>query len=186
MFAKISNEFIDLKQDYHQFNSGIVIDKYYSEIRKGGSAFMLINEQKKFWGFIKNIFLIKPIVRFAIFTGSGLVTPHLDGGSSVSLNFYLQTNNNDSTIFYDKINNNVLPYPNTKSYDINELSEITRFKAEKFDTYLMDVQTIHGIEKNSEEDRIIICFRWGFPYTFEQIYNSLQIDKVLWTKLRGH
>lgn len=174
MYAKISNKFIDCTQNFFQFNSGIVVDKYYSEIRKGGSAFMLIKDHEKFWSYTQNIFSIKPSVRFAIFTGQGLITPHTDGGNdSVALNFYLQTNSQDSTIFYEKKDESINPYPKTNSYNVNDLVEVSSFKAEKFDTYLVNVQKIHGIQKSNSEDRVMISFRWRSPYTFNQILNSL-------------
>jgi len=183
MFAKINNDFLDKTIDYFQFDSKIAVDTYYSEARKGGSQFLLIKNPEYYWStHLKDIFAIKPIVRYAIFTGEGLVTPHVDGrNDSVALNFYLQVGN-DATIFYDKTHAEVKPYPNTNAYRVNELREVGRFYANKFDTYLMDVQKIHGIDKSGSEDRILISYRWR-GYSFEQIYNSINTDKILWNEI---
>lgn len=175
MFTKISNDFLDLSIDYSQFNSEIKLDHYYSSARKGGSTFFSLKNIDYFWSIhLKNIFTIKPNVYYAVFTGSGLVTPHTDGGNdTVALNFYL-IDHNDSTIFYEKKNKNVNPYPNTRSYDVKQLHEVGRFSAKKYDTYLMDVQTIHGILKSNNSDRIFISYRWK-GFTYDQIFNSLKL-----------
>jgi hypothetical protein len=181
MFAKISNDFLNKTVDYTEFNSNIATDSYYNETRKGGSKFLLLKNLTKFWDLhLYNIFTIKPTVRYAIFSGSGLVSPHVDGGNdSVSLNFYLQTNSDDATIFYKKNNDFVKPYPKTNAYNIDDLTEVSRFYANKYDAYLLDVQQIHGIQKVDSQDRIFIAYRWK-KHTFEEVYNSLNIEKHMW------
>lgn len=175
MYCKIDNSFLDLNFDYTYFNSMVRTSHYYSNKRKGGSTFYLIKDSTKFWSLhIKDIFSIKPNVRYAVFTGENLVTPHTDGGNdSVALNFYLNATA-DATIFYEKKYEDVKPYPNTKGYDVTQLNEIGRFVAHNFDTYLMDVQTIHGIDKKTSEDRVFISYRWQ-NYSFNQIVNSLKL-----------
>lgn len=183
MFAKISNDFLDHTRDYMQFNSNIVLDSYYSTERKGGSSFIRLKEIETFWSYhVKDIFSIRPVVTLGVFTGSGLITPHVDGkNDSVSLNFYLEPNE-DETVFYEKKDKDVKPYPNTNSYDVKQLYEIGRFKANKFDTYLLDVQKIHGIQKSDNKDRIFISYRWKF-FSFDRIFKSLNTKKWLWTAL---
>lgn len=178
MYAKISNDFINTALDYTKFNSNIAVDTYYSNARKGGSQFLLIKDLEYFWSVhLKDIFTIRPFVRYAIFTGAGLVTPHIDGANdAVALNFYLKVGN-DATVFYKKNDPNLQPYPNTNSYDVKQLTEIGRFYANQFDTYLIDVKTIHGIEKSNDEDRIMISYRWR-RHTFDEIYDSLATDKI--------
>ncbi len=184
MFAKISSDFLDHSIDYHKFKSNFVLDKYYSKERNAGSAFYKITYFLKFQeAQIKNIFTIPPTPSYAEFTGGGLVTPHTDGGNdTVALNFYLSAPG-DATIFYEKIHPNVQPYPGTRSYNVNELQEITRFNANPFDAYLLDVTKIHGIQKSGDEPRNMISFRWK-KYSFEEIYNSLTTEKILWTDLK--
>lgn len=180
MFARISNDFLDKSVDYTQFNSNIILDRYYNKERGGGSQFNAIINIAKFWNsHLKNIFTIKPVVSYAIFSGEGLVSPHTDGGNdSVALNFYIKVNN-DATVFYEKKNSNVAPYPGTRGYDVANLNEIARFYAKPFDTYLVDVQVIHGIEKSTPDDRIFISYRWK-NHSFEKIYNSLNVEKDMW------
>ena len=175
MYCKIDNSFLNLNFDYTYFNSDIKVAHYYSNERKGGSTFYMMKDLKKFWSLhYKDIFTIKPNVRYAIFTSQNLVTPHTDGGNdSVALNFYLNTNA-DATIFYEKKHDDVKPYPKTKSYDVTQLNEIGRFVAYNCSTYLMDVQTIHGIDKKTNEDRVLISYRWK-NYSFNQILNSLKL-----------
>jgi hypothetical protein len=179
MFAKISNSFLDLSIDYHQFKSNVIMDQYYSSARKGGSVFYRITQYLKFKEVhLKDIFTIQPNVFYAKFTGGGLVTPHTDGGNhSVALNFYL-TAPGDATIFYEKKNDSIQPYPDTQSYNIADLTETSRFYASPLDAYLMDVSKIHGIQKSGFEPRNMISYRWK-NYSFEEIFNSLNIEKAL-------
>lgn len=184
MFAKISNDFLDHSIDYYQFNSTVITGNHYSEKRKGNSTFYLMTEYIKFKELqLKDIFTIPPaVVRFVEFTGCGLVTPHTDlGGDTVALNFYLNIPR-DPTIFYKKQHPDVAPYKNTRGYNVDELTEIGRFYAEPFDVYLLDVQTIHSIQKSNDTPRHLITYRWK-NYGFEEIFNSLKTEKTLWTEL---
>ena len=179
MFAKINNDFLDHTIDYNQFNSRSMTGQHTGK-RKGTSTFYLMKNYLKFKELqLKNIFTIPPIVvRFVEFTGCGLVTPHTDiGGDTVSLNFYLTTSN-DPTIFYEKKNCNVTTYVNTRGYNVNDLNEIGRFYASPFDVYLLDVQTIHSIQKSTDVPRTLITYRWK-NYSFEEIFNSLNTEKIL-------
>jgi len=179
MFAKISNSFLDLNVNYHQFKSNIVTDQYYSESRKGGSAFYLINHPLKFkQSQLTDIFTIRPNIMYAEFTGSGLVTPHTDlGRDTVALNFYLSAPG-DATIFYKKKNDSIQTYPNTTAYNVEDLLEVSRFYAFPHDVYLIDVTKIHGIQKSNFEPRNMITYRWS-NYSFEEIFTSLNIEKIL-------
>ena len=184
MFAKISSDFLDHSVDYHQFKSKFVLDRYYSKERDAGSAFYKITYFLKFQqAHLKDIFTILPAPSYAEFTGGGLVTPHIDGGNdSVALNFYLSAPG-DATIFYEKNHPDVMPYPGTRSYNVKDLHEIARFNAQPFDAYLLDVTKIHGIQKSGNEPRNMISYRWK-KHTFEEIYNSLNTEKILWTDLK--
>lgn len=172
MFVKIPNDFIDHSVDFFQFNSMEIRDKFESEHRK---VYVLnLKNEQEFWKHCKNIFRIQPSLSFIVFTSPGLVSPHIDvGDASVSLNYYLQTDSRDSTIYYEKKHENVKPFPNTSSYSVNDLNEISSFRASKFDTFLLDVKKIHGIQKNSDQKRVLISFRWNLPLTFNQVYESL-------------
>jgi hypothetical protein len=181
MFAKIIGLILNPTINYHQYKSNTILDQYYSNARKGGSTFYLIKDYFKFRStLIKNVFTILPMPYYSEITGSGLVTPHIDGGrDTVSLNYYLDVESGDETIYYKKKNDNVLPYPNTNSYNINDLDEVGRFSAKPLETWLMDVTKIHGILKLNDIPRTMITFRWK-TYSFEEIYNSLNVEKEPW------
>ena len=184
MFAKILDTFLNPEIDYHQYKSNNVVDQYYSAARKGGSAFYSIQDYFKFKStHIKNIFTILPTPYYAEFTGTGLVTPHIDGGKdTVALNYYLNVGGGDETVFYKKKNDSVLPYPNTNSYNVNDLDELGRFSAKPFEAWLLDVKKIHGIIKQDDQTRTMITFRWKH-YSFEEIYNSLNVGKDSWSNI---
>jgi hypothetical protein len=177
MFTKIPNSFLNLSIDWFQFKSDVVVDQYYSNARKAGSTFYavknltLLKEQ-----ILKNIFKIQPNnCFFAEFTGSGLVTPHTDGGGdTVALNLYLDAVSNDETIYY-RLKPHAVPYPASSSYNVDDLTEISKFTAKQYDTYLLDVSKIHGIQKYSNNVRSMITFRWK-TYYYQDILRSLNLN----------
>ena len=177
MFSKISNSFLNVSADWYQFKSDVIIAHYYSKARKGGSTFYSIKNPEVFKKqILKNIFKIPPTnCFFAEFTGSNLVTPHIDGGGDkVALNLYLDAVTGDETICYEPAIG-AKPYPGSQSYDINNLTELSRFTAKQYDTYLLDVSKIHGIQKYSDSVRSMITFRWK-QHSYQNILDSLILD----------
>lgn len=105
MFAKISNSFINTSLLNQELRGDVAVSKFFSEKRNGGSAFfMLKNYSKVKEILLENIFTLPtpPSIFYAEFTGSGLVTPHIDAYNwTVALNCYINTSV-DATIFYKK------------------------------------------------------------------------------------
>jgi hypothetical protein len=183
MFKKIDNSFLNLELNWESFITDNIFTEYYSKKRGGGSFFYtlpctnneFLNLQKK------NIFTIEPtFIQYCEFTGPGLVTPHIDRGSTVALNFYLEPQGG-KTVFYKTnlscdINSSFHGDKSKLSYvtDLSTLTEIGSFVANPFDVYLLDVNILHGIEKINELPRTMITFRW-FNHTYEEILSSLAL-----------
>jgi hypothetical protein len=156
-----------------------VVDSYYSNDRQGGSYFYGIKNFSEFFLLHKGMFNIIPNgMYYCEFTGTELVTPHRDRGTSVALNLYLETDN-AATIFYKEIipdhTHAAVKYIKPYSTSIDNLIEVSRFTAEPYDLYLLDVNEIHGIQKTTSIPRSMITYRWSPRYTFDQILKSLNI-----------
>lgn len=176
MFCKLPLIFNKTDANWHQFKSDTCVAKFYSQSRSGGGYFYTIKNRNLFNLLLKSeIFGIPPdAIAYCEFTGPGLVKPHKDDGMSVALNFYIETDN-AVTIFYkestDIIDNNKLYYS-----EINDsLVETGRFHADQYDCYLLDVSSIHGIQKCSDKIRTMISLRWR-KHSYKDILNSLNFN----------
>jgi hypothetical protein len=179
MFTKLPLIFNTVDVDWHQFKSDSCFDKYYSEDRNGGSYFYTIKDFNLFRNLLKpNVFKIRPdFMAYCEFTGDGLVSPHRDNGTSVALNFYIDTDDG-ITIFYketEKIIDTLYSKKLNFSKTDKDLIEISRFKANKNDCYLLDVSCIHGIKKTTKNARSMITARWE-KHSFDIILDSLNFQ----------
>lgn len=181
MFIKIPSIFKTVDVNWNNFKSNICFEKYYSATRNGGSYFYTITDYPQFKDLLKtNIFTIQPdVLAYCEFTGEGLVKPHTDSGTSVSLNFYIDTDDG-ITIFYKKLDNIINSnFQNKKNLNYFEndsnLIEIGRFQAKNKECYLLDVTQFHGIQKTSNRPRSMITARWHW-YKFADILNSLNFS----------
>lgn len=167
MFVKLPQIFKTTDVDWDKYKTNICTSQFYSEKRKGGGYFYKVNDVDKFMDLLKpNIFTIMPEIFYSEFTGSGLVTPHIDKGTTVALNFYIETDNS-TTIFYEGL----VP---GKLYYENNVKEIGQFIAQPFDCYLLDVSKIHGVQKTTDKTRSMFSFRWD-DYSFQTIVDSLRV-----------
>lgn len=167
MFTKLPQIFTTTNVDWDNFKTDECTSKFYSEKRKGGGYFYKIKNLETFMSLLKpNIFSIPCQIFYSEFTGAGLVTPHIDKGTTVALNFYLETDNS-TTIFYE---GNVPE----KLYYENNIREVSRFTADQYDCYLLDVSKIHGVLKTSDKTRSMFSFRWE-NYDFQTILESIRV-----------
>jgi hypothetical protein len=179
MFTKLPLIFNTVDVDWHQFKSDFCFQKYYSPARQGGSYFYIIKDYASFKELLKkDLFGIKPdIISYCEFTGPGLVYPHRDEGTFVALNFYIDTDDG-ITIFYketEKIIDTMYSKKLNFSKTDKDLIEISRFKANKNDCYLLDVSCIHGIKKTTKNARSMITARWR-THNFNNILDSLNFQ----------
>lgn len=181
MFTKLPYIFTTCEVNWNQFKTDKCFNRDYSATRGGGTYFYILKDLDYLKSLlIPNLFSIKPdFFAYCEFTGPGLVTPHIDRGDSVALNFYIETDNS-ITIFYKNINNAVNNVEKINSgLQISksnaDLQEIGRFTANKFDCYLMDVTKIHGIQKQSNKTRSLITARWK-KASYDKILSSLNFN----------
>jgi len=177
MFAKIRDNFS--LADWSKFKSTDLVESFYSEQRKGGSYFYNLQNLDEFLKLHKGMFDIMPNkIFYCEFTGSGLVTPHRDKLNTVAMNLYLETDN-ATTIYYEEIIPDTtasdIKYIKPASPPIENLIEVGRFTAQPQDLYLLDVNEVHGILKTTDKPRSMISYRWKNMYSFNEIFNSLNI-----------
>lgn len=141
--------------------------------------FQIKNQSELEKNYINNFkFEITPdIIRFVMIKGEGgEISPHVDHGIKVALNFYIQASNLDETIFYDKNNENIsaFKYNETKNtsniYKKADLTITERFSATDSSMFIFNSSKIHSVTKISKSPRIFIAFMWQ-NHTFDRILN---------------
>ncbi len=121
---------------------------------------------------------------YAEVKGDHYLYPHIDPGSTISLNYYI-TSANATTSFYKEKEN--LKYLTTteeldennshmvvKAYnDFSKLDQIGYFTPLPGEAYLMRVDVLHAVSQ-PEGVRSILTWRWH-THTFEEILESIHI-----------
>ena len=181
-FCQIHNHFMPVEyKDWFNFKS-----EHQTALYKGTNGVKLnyfqIQNQLDLEKLYKNNFQFKitpDIIRFVTITGEeGEILPHVDHGIKVALNFYIQTSNLDSTIFYDKKSEDVssFKYNETKLesnvYNKLDLTPKETFTSKDNSMFLLNVTKIHSVKKESKLPRIFIAFMWK-NNTFDEILNML-------------
>jgi hypothetical protein len=96
--------------------------------------------------------------------------PHRDGWN-VSLNYYMNTNN-EITTFWKKENDEYIAGDIGYNFD-DSLKEIGSFQANKNEFYLLDTKIIHSVKViNPTDIRFILRVVW-LNNSFEEILNSI-------------
>jgi len=131
--------------------------------------------------FLENIiyFNIKPDnINITKIIGSG-APPHTDVWPT-ALNYYLMVCGDDTTIFFNKKNENKTPIiGDLYSYSLNDLDQSGTFNAKTDDCYLLNTHQPHCVKSNIETNfRIILRFIW-YQKLFKEISNSIRLDKCL-------
>lgn len=114
-------------------------------------------------------------IMYAQLTGKGILGGHIDHGPLVTLNVYLEANE-DFTYFYKKPENSIgHVYPGKESaniFDIKELEMVGGFSAKSNQSYLLNVSEIHSVEKKSVSRRSFIGYMWHHN-TYEEVLANL-------------
>ena len=174
MFKKIPSFLITQDYDWDQFKSTNYSTKFVDKSGMG-SYFYPINNASVLASLIKpGFFTIPPRLAYCEFTNLAVVRPHKDSGDTVALNLYINTANS-VTIFYKHSDDGIVENRlGTLTYteSSNNLIEIDRFVASKYDCYLLDVTVLHGIQKTTPEPRTMLTCRWR-KHDYQIILNSL-------------
>jgi hypothetical protein len=176
-FSKLDNVFLNPDSDwekfkgphlYSQYNSGPVLLQYFN-----------INniEEFKKQHYRKIFSLLPDRVSFAVIYGKGVLLPHKDHGCQVSLNYYIDAED-DVTQFYEALEPNVVgaTYPGKIQSNIfNETDLLAKdnFVAKSNELFLLNVSEIHSVIKTSIKPRVFIAYSWNH-ITYEELLTDIQ------------
>jgi hypothetical protein len=174
MFKKIPSFLITQDYDWDRFKS-INYSIRFVDSYGVGSYFYPINDPRTLVSLIKpGFFTIPPTLSYCEFTNLAVVRPHRDSNDTVALNFYINTSGS-VTSFYKQPDEGIVEKRYGKlayTESSNNLFEIGRFVANKYDCYLLDVTVLHGLQKTTPEPRTMLTCRWN-RYDYQTILNSL-------------
>jgi hypothetical protein len=177
MFKKVNQDFLRPEfNDWMSLKGSNLISKYdsfgttleYFDI-SNLDFFKSIHSRK--------FFNIKPDrVSIARITGSGLLYPHRDHGTTAVLNYYISADKDDTIFYNPKLNAVPFSYPGKSTnniYYLQDLEETGRFAAESGDAYLLDVSQIHSVHKTSTNTRLFLNYSW-YSDSFDNIVKDIE------------
>ena len=176
MYHKIQQPFLKQLDDWSIFEDAVSYSKYSSgDVTLeyfGVKNLDLFRKQHT-----RKFFSIPPSrIRYVKITGTGILQPHRDHNTTVSLNYYISAND-DQTIFYNTISSDIAPiaYPGkTESnvYKLDSLVELDKFVSNSNEAYLLDVSQIHAVVKVNPEPRIFISYLWS-DHSYDQVLKDI-------------
>lgn len=88
----------------------------------------------------------------------GYLPPHQDANITVAINFYVETADGVTTFYKPKFGTNpkkefLINQKTGFVYDVKDLDEVSSFKAEVGDAYLLDVKSIHSVTSDEKKTR---------------------------------
>lgn len=165
MYYKIKQPFLKQLDDWSIFKDAVSYSKYDSgDVTLeyfGVKNLDLFRKQHT-----RKFFSIPPSrIRYVKITGTGILQPHRDHDTTVSLNYYISAGD-DQTIFYNTTSSDVQPitYPSktdSNVYKLDSLVEFDKFVSNSNEAYLLDVSQIHAVVKTNPEPRIFIAYLWS-------------------------
>ena len=145
------------------------------------------------WEYLKSIlskrlkFNIDPVKVAVIEIAERGLRPHTDGYVGCSLNYIIE-DTESYTVFWKKIDSTgripnlkktldgKVTTTETTGYNYRDLEYVTSFKSTVNDMYLIDVSSIHSVEKyKSSVKRKLLSFRWDPKYSLDEIYSSIEL-----------
>ena len=173
MYCKIEQTFLKELDDWSIFQDTILPHSKYISGNVILEYFGIKNVDLFRKQHTHKFFSIPPCrIRYVKITGTGILQPHRDQDTTVTLNYYISANG-DQTIFYNTISSDVAPIK-TKSYlyILDSLVEIDKFVSNSNEAYLLDVSQIHAVVKTNPEPRIFISYQWT-GCSYDQILKDL-------------
>lgn len=176
-YSKLDNVFLNSECDWKKFKG----QQLYSQYNSGSVLLQYFNidniEEFKKQHYRKIFSKLPDRVSFAVIYGKGVLLPHKDHGCQVSLNYYINAEE-DITEFYNTAHAEVkgVAYPGrTQSniYDIENLVKADEFIANSNELFLLNVSEIHSVVKTSNTPRMFIAYSWNdIPY--EELLTDIQ------------
>jgi len=114
--------------------------------------------------FTKEICKIPPSTMFyADIVGSGRLWPHRDHNVSCCINWYFDPNNATTVFYKEKENSSPWLYPGKETaniYEFQDVRPVGNFKAEPFESYLLNVSEIHAVFNPPPGVRRFLTWQW--------------------------
>jgi len=106
------------------------------------------------------------------------IPPHIDDGTLVTMNFYMETSN--ACTYFHQVKDNITPTIKTlpsqkttgKFFAIEDLETVSQFTANRGEVYLLDVSKIHSVSVENSPDREAYCLQTN-ELTYTQVLEIL-------------
>ena len=145
----------------------------------------LLNQGKDIEQKLKSLIVEKYRHLFAVnymVINSQYIPPHIDDKISTTVNFYVNTSDAVTTFYRKKdvqVESERLPeQTNGRLYNIDDLHVVSEFIAKPSDVYLLDVQQLHSVSCNKQENRTAYCLQSSIGISYEKCLEILNAGLV--------
>jgi hypothetical protein len=152
----------------------------YGSKEKGLQYFNVDNKLHNLFNIIKEPFRNLFHLTF-LEINAGVIPPHTDNNIKVSINFYIETNNCETTFYSLKDKNcqgiKSANQTNGRFYSLNDLNKEESFIAKNNDVYILNVTKPHGVIslENTGKNRTALCLQSPF-LSFEKTLTVLNLE----------
>jgi len=124
----------------------------------------------------KNFFQVNYMI-----INSSYIPPHIDDKISTTINFYVNTaeavtkfhaKKNDVQLSSEKLPEQL----NGRLYNADDLYVVSEFIAKPNEVYLLDVQKLHSVSCNKQENRTAYCLQSHIGISFEKCLEIFKRD----------
>lgn len=110
-------------------------------------------------------------IRFVEIIGPNQVSPHRDHSTTTALNCYFKAGGAITHYWNVKPGAQAIRFPGAETsniYTLEDVEHVDSFMAQDGDAYLLDVSSVHSVERASAAARRFIQFSWDTK-TFDEI-----------------
>jgi Holliday junction resolvase RusA-like endonuclease len=108
------------------------------------------------------------------------IPPHIDNDLKMVMNLYVKTSDATTYFWKPKLDNissiQLDMQTDGRIYKEDDLECMSKFKAEPYDLWMLDVSKIHSVRSESQEFRIAFCFQSNTLSFQEAIHN---LDNII-------
>ena len=113
---------------------------------------------------------------------SQYVPPHIDDKISTTVNFYVNTADAVTTFYRKKdvqlVSERLPEQTNGRLYNVDDLHVVSEFTAKPSEVYLLDVQQLHSVSCNKQENRTAYCLQSYIGISYEKCLEILNAGLV--------
>jgi hypothetical protein len=121
--------------------------------------------------------IVPDVVWLAEISGRGVLGPHIDHGPKVVLNWYMNSNDSETSFYIKNEGATGLIFPGETEPNIfffNAVTKVDEFIAKDNEAYLLNVSKIHSVHSPNLGTRRFVTLGWN-RNSYEEVLESIRL-----------